>query len=95
MVGIPCDGRAYIFGEKNLVLCNTSIPDSTMKKNYQSIAHCLICEGAAADKWRMLYFNMHDIELCLLTKCLPNGDKRRGFVKNILYNIFGYQGCAS
>ena len=32
MMGIPCEGPAYIFGDNQSVLYNTSIPDSTLKR---------------------------------------------------------------
>jgi hypothetical protein len=32
MMGIPVTGPAYILGDNKSVLCNTSIPDSTLKK---------------------------------------------------------------
>ena len=36
-MGIPCQGPAYILGDNQSVLANTSIPDSTLKKKSQSI----------------------------------------------------------
>ena len=32
MMGIPCEGPAYISGDNQSVLANTTIPDSTLKK---------------------------------------------------------------
>eukprot|EP00957_Ditylum_brightwellii_P060915 4623845-Ditylum_brightwellii.AAC.1 len=32
MMGIPCEGPAYIYGDNKSVLTNTTIPDSTLKK---------------------------------------------------------------
>ena len=32
MMGIPVNGPSYIYGDNQSVLCNTSIPDSTLKK---------------------------------------------------------------
>jgi hypothetical protein len=54
-MGIPCEGHAYVHGDNQLVLANTSIPDSTLKKKNQSIAYHFICEGAARDEWRTSY----------------------------------------
>jgi hypothetical protein len=88
MMGIPCEGPAYIFGDNQSVLANTSIPDSTLKKKSQSIAYHLIREGAARDEWRTSYVNTHDNNADLLTKQLPSGDKRKRFVRNMLHHIF-------
>jgi hypothetical protein len=88
MMGIPCEGPAYIFGDNQSVLFNTSIPDSTLKKKSQSIAYHLIREGSARDEWRTAYVNTHENEADLLTKCLPSGPKRKGFIRNIIHHIF-------
>ena len=87
MMGIPVDGPAYIYGDNQSVLYNTSIPDSTLKKESQSTAYHFIREGVARDKWRTLYVNTHDNEADLFTKLLPSGEKRRGFVQSMLHHI--------
>jgi hypothetical protein len=89
MMGIPCEGPAYILGDNQSVLANTSIPDSTLKKKNQSIAYHFIREGAARDEWRTSYVNTHNNEADLLTKLLPSGAKRIGFVRRLLHHIFG------
>jgi hypothetical protein len=89
MMGIPCELPAYIKGDNQSVLANMSIPDSTLKKKSQSIAYHLIREGSARDEWRTTYVNTHDNESDLLTKVLPSGEKRRGFVRKVLHHIFG------
>ena len=33
MMGIPCDGPAYVYGDNKSVLSNTSIPESTLKRS--------------------------------------------------------------
>jgi hypothetical protein len=89
MMGIPCLGPAYILGDNQSVLANTSVPDSTLKKKNQSIAYHFIREGAARDEWRTSYVNTHNNESDLLTKLLPSGLKRMGFVRTLLHHIFG------
>jgi hypothetical protein len=92
MMGIPCEGPAYIYGDNQSVLANTTIPDSTLKKKSQSIAYHFVREGSARDEWRTTYVSTHENEADLLTKQLPSGEKRRGFVKNILHHIFRTEG---
>ena len=77
------------FGENLSVMCKTSIPYSTMKKNSQSITYHLFWQSVARDKWRTAYVSTHKNEDNLLTKCLPPGDKRKGFIRNVLHHIFG------
>ena len=48
--------------------------------------------GAARDEWRTTYVNTHDNEADLLTKPLPSGEKRKGFVRAVLHHIFGVFG---
>lgn len=89
MMGIPCDEPTFIQGDNQSVLANTTIPDSTLKKKSQSIAYHFVREGVARDEWRTTYVNTHDNEADLLTKTLPSGKKRRGFIRNLLHHIFG------
>ncbi len=88
MMGIPINGPAYILGDNQSVLCNTSIPDSTLKKKSQSIAYHFVREGVARDEWRTAYVNTNDNPSDLLTNPLPAGGKREKFVQMILHHIF-------
>ena len=87
-MGIPCEDPAYIEGDNQSVLANTSIPDSTLKKKNQSIAYHFVREGAARDEWHTTYASTHGNEAELLTKLLPSGEKCKGFVPQILHHIF-------
>ena len=89
MFGIPVSGPAYVYGDNQSVLANTTIPESTLKKKMQSICYHFVREGAARHEWRTAYVNTHDNESDLLTKVLPSGDKRRNFVRKVLHHIFG------
>ena len=88
MMGIPCEGPVYIYGDNQSVLANTTSPDSTLKKKSQSIAYHFVREGAARDEWRTAHVSAHDNESDLLTKALPNGGKRRRFVGNLTHHIY-------
>ena len=88
-MGTPVNGPAFIQGDNQSVLANTTIPDSTLKKKSQSIAYHFVREGVARDEWRTAYVNTHENPADLLTKPLPAGEKRRKFVKMLLHHIFG------
>jgi hypothetical protein len=88
MMGIPCEGPAYIYGDNQSVLANTTIPDSTLKKKSQSIAFHFVREGCARDEWRTTYVNTHENEADLLTKVLPYGEKRKRFVRSLLHHLY-------
>ena len=87
-MGIPCEGPAYIYGDNQSVLANTTIPDSTLKKKSQSIAYHFMREGSARDEWQTSYVNTNENESDLLTKLLPDGEKRKHFVKQLLQHIY-------
>ena len=88
MMGIPCEEPTFIYGDNQSVLANTTVPESVLKKKSQSIAYHFVREGAARDEWRTTYINTHENESDLLTKVLPFGEKRRGFVRNLLHHIY-------
>ena len=92
MIGIPVEGPMCIYGENKSVLTNTTIPDSALKNKSLSIAYHFVREGVARDEWRTSYVNTHDNEADLLTKQLPHGENRKGFVSNLLHHIFGISG---
>ena len=88
MMGIPCEGPSHIYGDNQSVLANTTVPESTLKKKSQSIAYHFVREGSARDEWRTAYVNTHENEADLLTKLLPCGEKRKGFVRNLIHHIY-------
>ena len=57
MMGIPCEGPTYIFGDNQSVLANTSNPDSMLKKKSQSIAYHFVREGIARGEWMTTCIN--------------------------------------
>ena len=89
MMGIEVKGPAHIWGDNQLVLCNTSVPDSTLNKKSQIIAYHFVRKGVARDEWRTAYVSTHNNPADLLTKVLPMGDKRMGFVRMLQHHIFG------
>jgi len=87
-MGIPVLGPSYIGGDNQSVLANSSIPESQLKKKSQSIAYHFVREGAVRDEWRTAFVDTHSNESDLLTKVMPDGDKRRGFVRKMLHYIY-------
>ena len=87
MMGIPVDESALIFGNKQSVLANRTMPESTLKKKTQSIAYHFVREGSAHDEWRTAYINTHENVADMLTKPLPSGEKRWKFVRMLLHHL--------
>ena len=95
MMGIPCEGPAYVEADNQSILTNTTVPESTLKKKSSSTCYHFVREGVARDEWRTGYVNTHLNEADLLTKQLPAGDKRHNFVRNLLHHVFRSEEVAS
>lgn len=88
MMGIPVEGPAYIYGDNQSVLANTSNPGSMLKKKCAAVAYHLVREAVARGEIITAYINTHDNVADLLTKPMTSGEKRNGFVMKILQHIF-------
>ena len=87
MMGVPVDEPAFVYGDNQSVLANTTMPESTLKKKAQSVAYHFVREGCARDEWRTAYINTHDNVADLMTKPLPSGEKRWKFVRMLLHHL--------
>lgn len=87
MMGIPCDFPAYVYGDNQSVLANSTKPFSVLKKKSCSIAYHYVREGVAKNEWMTTYISTHLNIADLLTKSLANGEKRTRFVSMILHHI--------
>ena len=86
MMGIPCRGPSYIYGDNQSVLKNGSLPDSVLKKKSNSIAYNFVREGVAMNEWLLAYVNTKENLADFLTKSLPS-NKRMELVRKILHHI--------
>jgi hypothetical protein len=100
MVGIHMDGPVFVIRDNHSVLCNTSMPVSSLKKKLQHIAYHFVCEGCAIDVWRTNYIcvslNLADVRTNyirvslnladVMTKPL-SGEKKWGFIRMPLHHI--------
>ena len=62
MMGIPLTHNAFIYGDNQSVLWNTTCPDSVLKKKNHSISFHYIREGCAASEWKTSYTNTFSCE---------------------------------
>ena len=87
MMGIPVEENAFVWGDNQSVLANTSRPESTPKKKSNQVAYHFVREGCARNEWRTAYCNTHSNVADLMTKPLPGGEKRWKFVRMLLHHI--------
>ena len=81
------DEPAFIFGDNQSFLANTTMPESTLKKKTQSFAYHFVREGSARGEWQTAYINTHENVADMLTKPLPSGEKRWKFVRLLLHPL--------
>ena len=87
MLGIPVEDPAFVFGDNQSVLANTSNPASTLKKKSNAICYHFVREGCAAGEWITAYVNTHLNVADMFTKPLPSGEKRWSFVRRLLHHV--------
>ena len=88
MMGIPVTNPAFIFGDNQSVLWNTTVPDSTLKKKSSSVAYHFVREGVAKDEWRTAYVNTKLNPSDVLTKMITVMNDRKRKVRMMLYDIY-------
>ena len=79
MFGIPVGEPVFIFGDNQSVLCNTTKPESMIKKKAHAILYHFIHEGCARNEWRIAYVNTNFNPADLMKKPF-SGEKQWGFV---------------
>ena len=81
------DEPAFVFGDNQSVLANTTAPGSTLKKKSNAIAYHFVRKGCACDEWQTTYINTDENVADLLTKTKPlAGPKRTKFVRMLLHH---------
>ena len=85
MMGIPLSEEpSVVWVDNNSVVCNTSVPESTLKKKHVTICYHLVREAAAAGILTIYHIRSEENRSDILTKNLT-GVKLREAVKMILY----------
>jgi hypothetical protein len=49
MMGVPLDGKAYMFGDNQSVITSGTIPHSSLNKRHNALAYHRVCEAIASD----------------------------------------------
>ena len=88
MMGIPFYDPWFVYGDNKLVLYNTTLPESTLKKKRNSIAYHAVREVVATGEWLTGYEPIDTNVSDLLTKPVPGGERRTHLVRGVMYCIW-------
>ena len=72
-MGIVVTNPVHIYGDS--VFCNTTAPDSQLKKKSINVAYHHCRKGVALEEWRACYLNTDENIGDMMTKLLPAGGK--------------------
>ena len=93
MMGIPVTNPAFIYGDNQSMLWNTSVPDSTLKKKPSSVAYYhFVREGVTRNKWITGYVNTAGNPPDVSTKMITNKGNQRRKIRMMLYDIYPEEG---
>ena len=87
MMGVPLEGPTFVYGDNMSVINNSSKPESTLKKNSNSVCYHAVREAVAMGEIVVGHIRTHFNFADLLTKTL-SGIVRRRLVHGILYDIY-------
>ena len=87
MTGIPVIVCLFLYGDNQSVLCNTCIPDSTLKGKNHAIAYHFVRKGLAREEWVTGYVKIENNASDPLTKTIPAGERRDRLVGHYLYEM--------
>ncbi len=76
MMGIPFTGPSYIFADNKSQVTNATIPESTLKKKYNSICYHAVQESVPMGKSLITHINSEDNLSNLMTKETRGGKCR-------------------
>jgi hypothetical protein len=87
MMGVPIDGPTYMYCDNMSVVNNTTAPESMLKKKSNSIAYHAVREAVAMGELLIAYVKTDENIADVMTKALPNGEKRDGLIQAMLWDI--------
>ena len=86
-MGIPVIGCSFLYGDNQSVLCNTFIPESTLKKKNHAIAYHFVMKVVASKEWVIGYVKSENNAADPLTKTIPARDRRDRLMGYYLYEM--------
>jgi hypothetical protein len=87
VVEIPLSGPTYIYGDDKCQVTNSSRPELTLKKKYNSICYHAICESVAMGETLLTHIRTGENLADFLTKT-TSGAKCRKLVSGVVHDIY-------
>ena len=93
-MGIPLNDPTFIYSDNQSVSYNTTVPESTLKKKFDSIWYHYVREGVTRYKQRTKYIKSEDNSLDRITSSRQDSKKRTKFIRMNIYDIYGRIQCS-
>jgi hypothetical protein len=84
MMGVPIDGHAHVRVDNQSVVCNTTIPESTLKKKCNAISYHYVREAIASGIAKVAYEPTLSNKADMLTK-IQSGVERQRIAQTVLF----------
>jgi hypothetical protein len=84
MMAVPLDGHTHVRVDNNSVVCNASIPESTLRKKCNAISYHYVREAAAAGIIKVAYESTKSNKADMLTK-IQSGVERQRIAQSVLF----------
>ena len=68
MLGVPIDGKAYMFGDNQSVITSSTIPHSSLNKRHNALSYHRVREAIASNVLWFFYVKSKDNPADVLTK---------------------------
>ena len=87
MMVVPLSGCSYVYGDNMAVIQNTQRPESTPRKQLNSICYHAVLQSVTMVETKTAHISTHNNVSDLLTKVLYGAKRKKFFSKN-LYGIY-------
>ena len=88
MMGIPVSQPAFLRGDNQSVIFNSTIPESMLKKKHNAVSYHFVREGCAKSEWAIEKVDTKYNPADILASPRSDGEDRRRKVRMMLYDIY-------
>ena len=88
MMGIPVTQPAFLRGDNQSVIFNSTIPESMLKKKHNAVSYHFVREGCAKSEWVIEKVDTKYNPADILASPRSDGEDRRRKIRMMLYDIY-------